>query len=52
MDNVATDGLPPSSSAAATCAWCLRAFDTIVELLDHVDATHLDVEAVLVRQAA
>jgi hypothetical protein len=33
--------LPPPSSGVATCAWCRRRFDSIVELLDHVDTNHL-----------
>ena len=27
---------------SATCAWCKEDFATIVELLDHVDADHLE----------
>jgi hypothetical protein len=26
----------------ADCAWCMRDFPTIVELLDHVDVDHLE----------
>jgi hypothetical protein len=33
--------LPPPSRHVATCAWCRRRFDSIVELLIHVDANHL-----------
>ncbi len=34
--------LPSSSSAHATCAWCRKVLDTITELIDHVDAGHID----------
>ena len=33
--------LPQPSAKHATCAWCDRDFDTIVELIDHVDDSHL-----------
>jgi hypothetical protein len=33
--------LPAPSKQHATCAWCDDHFDTIVELLDHVEITHL-----------
>ena len=32
--------LPEPSKKHATCAWCRTDFDTIVELIDHVDAGH------------
>lgn len=34
--------LPPPSHQHATCAWCYERFDTIVNLLDHVDQAHLN----------
>lgn len=34
--------LPAPSSKHATCAWCRKHFDTIVELIDHVDIGHLE----------
>jgi len=34
--------LPQPSNKHATCAWCRKDFDTIVELIDHVDNGHLD----------
>jgi hypothetical protein len=34
--------LPQPSHKHSTCAWCYQQFDTIVELLDHVDNAHLD----------
>ena len=34
--------LPPPSHQHATCAWCRQRFETIVDLLDHVDVAHLD----------
>lgn len=34
--------LPSPSSKHATCAWCRKPFDTITELIDHVDAGHID----------
>ena len=37
----ATTYLPPPASSHATCAWCRRHFDTITDLIDHVDAGHL-----------
>jgi hypothetical protein len=37
----ATATLPPPSKAHATCPWCTRHLDSIVDLLDHVDAEHL-----------
>jgi hypothetical protein len=33
--------LPPPSRDVAACAWCLRHFDSIVDLLVHVDTDHL-----------
>lgn len=36
--------LPEPSQKHATCAWCFEAFNNIVELLDHVDGTHLEPE--------
>jgi hypothetical protein len=38
--NTTTD-LPAPSSAHATCAWCRKGFDSITELIDHVDAGHM-----------
>ena len=35
-----TTDLPVPSSKHATCAWCREHFDTITELIDHVDAGH------------
>lgn len=32
--------LPAPSSTHATCAWCREHFDTITDLIDHVDAGH------------
>jgi hypothetical protein len=29
------------SKEHATCAWCAAQFTTIVELIDHVDASHV-----------
>lgn len=34
--------LPTPSKKHATCAWCRKDFDAIVDLLDHVDNGHLD----------
>jgi hypothetical protein len=34
--------LPQPSHKHATCAWCNQDFDTIVQLLDHVDNGHTD----------
>lgn len=34
--------LPSPSSKHARCAWCRKDFDTITELIDHVDAGHID----------
>jgi hypothetical protein len=34
--------LPGPSKHHATCAWCLRNWRSIVELIDHVHAAHLD----------
>ena len=34
--------LPQPSQKHATCAWCRKDFDTIVELIDHVDNGHID----------
>ena len=33
--------LPNPSKQHATCAWCAAPFETIVDLIDHVDGTHL-----------
>jgi hypothetical protein len=38
----ADQGLAGPSKRLATCAWCGRAWRSIVELLDHIDAAHLD----------
>jgi hypothetical protein len=35
-------GLPGPSKHHATCAWCRRDWRSIIELIDHVDAAHLD----------
>jgi hypothetical protein len=35
--------LPGPSKRHATCAWCHRDCGSIVELIDHVDATHVGV---------
>jgi hypothetical protein len=35
-------GLPGPSKHHATCAWCRRDWHSIIELIDHVDAAHLD----------
>ena len=44
-----TTMIPEPSSKHATCAWCSAHFDTIIELIDHVDDRHLarktDIEA-------
>jgi hypothetical protein len=37
-----TTELPSPSSKHATCAWCRKGFDTVTELIDHVDARHID----------
>jgi hypothetical protein len=33
--------LPAPSKAHATCAWCGTSYQTIVDLIDHVDTGHL-----------
>ena len=33
--------LPDPSHKHATCAWCRMDFDTIVQLIDHVDNGHV-----------
>ncbi len=35
-------GLPGLSKRPASCAWCGREGRSIVELLDHIEAAHLD----------
>jgi hypothetical protein len=35
--------LPDPSRSHATCAWCGKGCDTIVDLIDHVDDDHLAV---------
>ena len=40
--NQMTLQLPAPSGKHATCAWCRRDFDTIVDLIDHVDNGHLE----------
>ena len=40
MQNITS--LPQPSPKHATCAWCNQDFDTIVQLLDHVDDGHTD----------
>ena len=37
-----TTELPSPSRKHATCAWCRKDFDTITELIDHVDTGHID----------
>lgn len=37
-----TPRLPKPSRRHATCAWCGDRFDTIVDLIDHVDAGHVE----------
>jgi hypothetical protein len=34
--------VPYPHDAPLICAWCRKAFDTIVDLLGHVDQTHLE----------
>ena len=34
--------LPLPTKKHATCAWCRCDFDTIIELIDHVDRGHID----------
>ena len=34
--------LPTPSKKHATCAWCRRDFERIVDLIDHVDIGHLE----------
>jgi hypothetical protein len=34
--------LPTPSKKHATCAWCRKHFESIIELIDHVDAGHVD----------
>jgi hypothetical protein len=36
-----TTQLPEPSNEHATCAWCRTQFDTIVQLIDHVERGHL-----------
>ena len=36
-----TTQMPDPSSKHATCAWCADQFDTVIELIDHVDERHL-----------
>jgi hypothetical protein len=33
--------LPEPCGKHATCAWCAHSFDTVIDLIDHVDDTHL-----------
>jgi hypothetical protein len=50
-----TTELPAPSSKHATCAWCRMHFDTITELIDHVDGGHtdtVDFDRATVRHAA
>lgn len=35
-------GLPEPSGKHATCAWCRKDWRSIVELIEHVEAAHLD----------
>ena len=37
--------LPRPSDKHATCAWCRKDFDSIVQLIDHVDGGHIDSDA-------
>jgi hypothetical protein len=41
MNEIATQ-LPGPSSKHATCAWCTKRFDNIVDLIDHVDNSHVE----------
>ena len=34
--------LPTPSKKHATCAWCHKDFERIVDLIDHVDSGHLE----------
>ena len=38
----AEQGLARVSNRLATCAWCGRDWHSIVDLLDHIEAAHLD----------
>ncbi len=42
MTQNTTFELPVPSKKHATCAWRRKHFDTITELIDHVDAGHTD----------
>jgi hypothetical protein len=47
------DNRPPvRSRQTATCAWCGHAFDSIVELLGHVETDHVDAGTGEARPAA
>ena len=45
-----TADLPVPSKTHATCAWCRKQFESITELIDHVDVGHAD--PAIVRLAA
>ena len=44
MNQTTTAQLPAPSAKHSTCAWCRKHFDTIVQLIDHVDHGHLEPE--------
>ena len=37
-----TNEQPVSAGKHATCAWCRTHFDSVVELINHVDTGHTD----------
>jgi hypothetical protein len=39
--NLAVTGLPRPSKTRASCAWCRHDFATVIGLLGHVEAGHL-----------
>jgi hypothetical protein len=43
MTSISTISLPAPSKAHATCAWCGSDFTSIIDLIAHVDETHLAV---------
>ena len=48
-----TRDLPVPSKTHATCAWCREHFESITELIDHVDVGHTGhVGPIAVQQAA
>ena len=46
MTHTTMNDLPVPSSHHATCAWCRRHFDTITDLIDHIDAGHIEPTAI------